>query len=293
MSSGGGGKSTSTTVQELSPEQRQLLQPVIPVAEQFVKSPPTDYPGQRIAPFSQQELEAQRLLASAVPMLNQQSTSAGQGLNFLTSGAVLDPRTNPGLQGAIDAAIRPITENYTRNVMPSIGRNAVSAGQYGGTAMGKLEQQAASDYGKSIGDTSSKIVLEGYNQGLDAMSRGLYALPTVQQSSLASGQLLSALGEQQRAMEQAQIDEAVRKYTTEQLLPWMAAKEVAGVAFGIPGGTSATEAVGAQPSGNYLMGGLGGAATGAGIGTMIAPGAGTAVGAGVGGVLGLLSAFMQ
>ena len=94
-------------------------------------------------------------------------------------------------------------------------------------------------------------------------------------------------------MEQAQIDEAVRKYTTEQLLPWMAAKEVAGVAFGIPGGTSATEAVGAKPSANYLMGGLGGAATGAGIGTMIAPGPGTAVGAGVGGVLGLLSAFMQ
>lgn len=292
MSSGGGGKSTSTTVQELSPEQRQLLQPVIPVAEQFVKSPPTDYPGQRIAPFSQQELEAQRLLASAVPMLNQQSSSANQGLNFLTSGAVLDPRTNPGLQGAIDAAIRPITENYTRNVMPSIGRNAVSAGQYGGTAMGKLEQQAASDYGRSIGDTSSKIVLEGYNQGLDAMSRGLYALPTVQQSSLASGQLLSALGEQQRAMEQAQIDEAVRKYTTEQLLPWMAAKEVAGVAFGIPGGTSATEAVGAQPSGNYLMSGLGGAASGAAIGSVV-PGVGTAAGAGVGGVLGLLSAFMR
>ena len=292
MSSGGGGKSTSTTVQELSPEQRQLLQPVIPVAEQFVKSPPTDYPGQRIAPFSQQELQAQRLLASAVPMLNQQSSSANQGLNFLTSGAVLDPRTNPGLQGAIDAAIRPITENYTRNVMPSIGRNAVSAGQYGGTAMGKLQQQAASDYGKSIGDTSSKIVLEGYNQGLDAMSRGLYALPTVQQSSLASGQLLSALGEQQRAMEQAQIDEAVRKYTTEQLLPWMAAKEVAGVAFGIPGGTSATEAVGAQPSGNYLMSGLGGAASGAAIGSVV-PGVGTAAGAGVGGVLGLLSAFMR
>lgn len=176
--------------------------------------------------------------------------------------------------------------------MPSIGRNAVSAGQYGGTAMGKLQQQVASDYGKSIGDTSSKIVLEGYNQGLDAMSRGLYALPTVQQSSLASGQLLSALGEQQRAMEQAQIDEAVRKYTTEQLLPWMAAKEVAGVAFGIPGGTSATEAVGAQPSGNYLMGGLGGAATGAALGSVV-PGVGTVAGAGVGGVLGLLSAFMQ
>lgn len=291
MSMGGGGnKSTTTTVQELSPEQRQILEPVIPIAQNFALNPPKDYEGNRIAAFTPQELQAQQMLGALYPTLNQQAGTANQGFNFITSGAALDPSTNPGLQGTIDAAVRPITQNYERAVLPGIGRSAVAAGQYGGTAQGKLQQQAASEYGQAIGDASSKIAFSGYQSGLDAMARGLYALPTVQQGSLTGSQLVSALGEQQRAMEQAKIDEQIRAYTTQQLLPWMAAKEAAGLAYGIPGGTSATEAIGATAQGNPFTGTLGGAMSGAAIGSAI-PGFGTAAGAGVGGILGLLSAF--
>ena len=70
LGGGGGGSSqpqtvTSTTTQELSPEQRQLLSSVIPVAEGFVQNPPTNFPGDKLAPINPLEQQGQNLALTA------------------------------------------------------------------------------------------------------------------------------------------------------------------------------------------------------------------------------------
>jgi len=90
----GGGEtvtSTQTSVQELSPEQQQLLGLVLPEAEKFVQNPPTLFPGSQIAPFNPLQLQAQEqaLATGAGPITGQinQGLAAQSGIlgNLLPS----------------------------------------------------------------------------------------------------------------------------------------------------------------------------------------------------------------
>lgn len=62
---GGGGTTTQTTTQELSPEQRKLLEPVIPIATDILKNPPSLYPGSGIAAQTPAEIQAQQMALQA------------------------------------------------------------------------------------------------------------------------------------------------------------------------------------------------------------------------------------
>lgn len=274
MSMGGGGQtSTQTSVQELSPEQRRLLDPVLPIAESFLKNPPKMFPGSSVAQFDPMQLLAQQMTMNAAggmtPMLQQQQAGgsalmqAGGAVlpnqigaqNFLMSGAALDPRMNPALKGVTDAAIRPMVDTFKRQILPGIANDAVSAGGFGGTRQGIAEGIATSDLNRQIGDVSASIQNNAYNQGLQAMAQmagqapgsagiaqGLSAFPQILSSSLLPAQLTSAVGEQRQGMTQAQLGEQVQRYVNEQMLPFAIAQDVAAMAFGIPAGTTTTTA---------------------------------------------------
>lgn len=360
MSMGGGGgkqSTTQTTVQELSPEQRELLKPVIPIAQDFVKNPPKQYEGSAITPFNPLQQQAQNMTLQAAQNIGgvtgqipgqvqgavgglggnaQQATqaaggvqqqldplmafSAGQagqtagqvqqgiqqgnaqtagGLNFLTSGAVLSPDNNPYLQQAVDAASRPAIRQFQNQILPQIATDAISAGGFGGTRQGIAEGLAAQGLQQQLGDISANMFSNAYGQGLGAMNQGLNTsvsqnannlnalvqsgqltqqaanqimqaqlggfgaqnsfmntaqgglgaqiqglsqLPGIMQSTLLPAQLTASVGEQQQAMQQALLSEQVQKFVNEQLIPFSAAQDVAALAFGMPAGTSRTNA---------------------------------------------------
>lgn len=83
---GGGSHSTQTTTQELSPEQRKLLEPVIPIATDYLKNPPQMYPGSTIAAQTDAERQAQQMMLQA-----------GNSANAWTSGL---PQQMSNIQGA-------------------------------------------------------------------------------------------------------------------------------------------------------------------------------------------------
>lgn len=284
---GGGGNSTTTTVQELSPEQRKLLAPAIPVVRDFVQNPPQDFQGSRVAPFNETQLQAQGQLRDAA------TGSATDFTNYLLSNQQrlneigLNPQNNPALPGLLEAGIRPLTENLTQQVLPNIGQEAVAGGQYGGSRQGIAEGLASQAYFNSAQDVVSRVLGEAYSSGLDNATKAQALGPTVLGATTYPSQILSAVGDQQYGMEQAQLTDEVQRYFNEQLLPFLAAKEAAGVAFGVPSGISTTDASLPASSINPVMGGLGGAATGAAIGSMFGPGYGTAIGAGIGGLAGI------
>lgn len=273
MSMGGGQTSTQTTQQILSPEQQQLLDPVIPIAKSFLTNPPKPWQGSGVAGFDPLQTLAQQMTMGAsrnmLPMLGQQQAGgsalmqAGAGVlgnqvgaqNFLMSGAALDPNMNPALAGVTDAAIRPMIDTFQRQIMPGIANDAVSAGGFGGTRQGIAEGIAASDLNRQVGDVSASIQNNAYNQGLQAMAQmagqspgsagilqGLGAIPQILSSSLLPAQLTSMVGEQRQGMTQAQLSDTIQRYVNEQMLPFATAQDVAALAFGIPAGTTQTTA---------------------------------------------------
>ncbi len=52
--------------------------------------------------------------------------------NFLLSGASLSPETNPALAAAIQAAIRPLEQQFSETIIPAIGQEARFAGGLAG-----------------------------------------------------------------------------------------------------------------------------------------------------------------
>lgn len=95
MGGGGATTSTQTTTQELSPEQRKLIEPVIPIATDILKNPPKQYPGSAIAPQTPAELQAQQMALQAAgkmsPFTQQlpqmiSGIMGGQGANVQQAG---------------------------------------------------------------------------------------------------------------------------------------------------------------------------------------------------------------
>lgn len=94
-----------------------------------------------------------------------------QGTNFLTSGAVLNPNTNPALAGAIDAAKRPIVDSLLEEMLPAIRSEAALTGNFGSSRQGIAEGLAMGKASRAIGDVGATLSNEGYKSGLDAFSK--------------------------------------------------------------------------------------------------------------------------
>lgn len=272
----GGGNTTTTTKQKLSAQQKKLLDLAVPVAQGYINPDGTvnasTYPGSTVAPINPNQTLGQNLaLGAAMGPVQQASNSAMGGLNFLTSGDVLDVNSNPYLAGAINAAVRPITENYNDVVLGNIRDNASLAGQYGYNRQGLQEAAASRDYLRQTGDTSQKLSFDAYNAGLDAMAKGLAFAPSVIQTGFAPASAVAGVGQQQQQLQQQQIDAQVAEFYKKQFLPLSIAEEIAGMASGIPGGSVASTTSGGGTSTLQSILGLG--AAGASLASLIGGGA--------------------
>ena len=195
--------------------------------------------------------------------------------DFLASGALLDPATNPVLAAQTEAALRPITENLTRDVLPGIQSDFVGGNMFGSSRQGIAERGAINDYLTTAGEIATNLQANNFNQGLAAMldttgratgaatsgagtavqagqaGTGL-ALDSAIRSMMQGGDLAElafmpgmtqeAIGAMQQQENQARISEEAQRFTTEQMLPFLQAQDIANLAFGIGGGSAITDA---------------------------------------------------
>jgi|SRR5687768_2007647 len=228
-------------------------------------------------------------------MLTNYATGAGasaadgmaNAVNYGLTGA-MDVNNNPHLQGAIDAATRGITRNYTdpNGVLANIRSGAIQNGGYGGTRQGLGEGIAAGRYATEIGDVASSMASSAYDKGQDTFARTLGLAPGAMQAGLMPAQALSAVGAQQEGYAQMLEDYLAAGRAFELNKPFSSVANYANLINGIQApGTTATNDVG-NTGGSKAMGMLGGAAQGAMMGSVF-PGIGTAVGAGLGVLAGL------
>lgn len=243
---GGGGTETVQTTQQqtLAPQQQELLDLVIPRARQFVEQPPQVFPGSTVAEFNPFQLAAQQAtLDVASDTLPPAINDLLRSQSFML-GPVLSPESNPALQRATAAAIRPIQEQFTQSVLPNIRQESIGAGQFGGNRQGIAEGIASQAFLRQVGDTAAQLQNQAYGQNLDAMSRAMLFAPQALNLSLMPSQAAGAVGDVRQQQEQLFINEAVERWRAEQILPFSAAQDVASLAFGIGGGGGVSSAVG-------------------------------------------------
>ncbi len=256
MCFGGAQKVTQTTKQELSPEQRQLLNQAMGLIEPVASNVPhtPQVPG-----FDPAQVQAQEgTLAKAAPGgdLEKLASNGARATNFLTSGDVMNLDSNPHLRGAVDAAVRPLTENFQNVVMPGVRGGAIQAGALGSSKARQAGDYAASTYLRSVGDSTNQLLNQAYGQNLDAMLKGIALTPQSQSASLFPQVAQDTVGGQRRTLQQQQAQQSF----DDEMFPFTMGLQLLGASAATPGGGTTGTVTGAQPQSNPLMQGLGGLA---------------------------------
>jgi hypothetical protein len=109
----------------------------------------------------------------------------------LAHGQYLDPSRNPALPGVIQAATQPLVNQYMTATAPGTTGAAEAAGRYGSGALANRQSMDEYNLGQALGTTTSGIVNNAYNTGLNAMLGAGSALGSAYNTGI--GNITSAL----------------------------------------------------------------------------------------------------
>jgi hypothetical protein len=267
---------------------------------------PEFFPGQTYVSPSAATTEAiaqqEAIARQQSPVLQQaqQAYQASMGqVGQTAAGGFLN--ANPYQQAMMEAATRPLTQQFSQAVLPGISSLYSRSGRLGSGAMERALGTATEAYGRSLGDITSNIAGTQYQQ-----ERGLQQQAQLQQAQLAGfapqfysqqflpSQTLAQVGAQQEAIAAQPLQEQLARYQFGQQLPYQQLQGYLSSVYGTPLGSYGTQTTnaptyqnrGAGILGGALAGGLGGYALGQAFPQAIGGGYGAAGGAALGGLLG-------
>lgn len=248
---------------------------------------PGYYPGNLIAPQSANTQTALQNLGQR-GAAGSDLTRAAQGqLQDTLSGTYLNGET-PGFQGALNAATRPIIDNYTKTIMPGMDSNFSSAGRYGSGAHAMASGDAANGLSNALGDVTSRMIYQNYGDERNRQIQGMLFAPELAAQDYKDIAAQGQAGQAQDAYQQSLIDAELAKYNYNSNKDFDWAQQYINMLNGA--GNPSTTTTTPQASPNPFTGALGGAGIGAQIGSII-PGIGTGIGALAGGGIGLLGSL--
>lgn len=274
MSGGGQNTTSQTTVPDwIKPYYEQALNS----GADLVHSPgPQYYPGQQVAGLNPMQIAGIGSIAGAAgqPNASQGAQAANQ---FETSGAVLNPSTNPWLRGTFDQGANAI-QNRLGSEFATSGSNVLNSLPVQSDEMNNLATQL---YGGQ------------YQHGLDTMTRATALAPSIDAGTYMPGQALLQTGAGVQGQTQNEINALMQQWNYNQQLPYNQLSWYSGLLGqnASPFSGQNTRATMQNNPGMSAMGGaaaggaLGGALAGASNGSISGPW-GTAGGALLGGLMG-------
>jgi hypothetical protein len=283
-----GGKNdekVATTTSEPWSGVREYLQKAYGDASKiYGKGAPQYYPGRQIAPMSGYTRGALDSMARRAQAGSPIVDEAQGMLGATLGGEYLN--ANPHLQGAINAATRPVIDQYTKTVIPGLESAFSSAGRYGSGAQGSAEADAYGQMMNQIGDIGSQMSYQNYGDERQRMMQGAGLSPMLAQQDYLDIDALGKAGMGFDQYNQSLIDADMRKWDFNQNreMDWL--RNYLGLLQGQGGGTTTQY----QPGPNPFTSTFGGALMGAKLGSII-PGLGTGFGALLGGGGGLLGSL--
>lgn len=283
--------SSQTVVQKTEPFAQQLpfLTDVFNRAKAIANAPGPTLPSFSVtAPLQPDQIKAQSLLRANALGPAQSFVNNVVGANEYLLGPVLDPN-NPVLTGAIQASIYPTFQALRESVLPGLEQQFLAEGTTGSSRQGIAQGQAVQGAAREALNSSRLLTNEYMSNALDAFTKGIALSPQTMDLTTAPVTQLEAVGAQNRDLVQSQLDEAAARHSFAQNLPALKLADYAALVSGNFGGTSTSTATGADIRQNRLLTALGGASTGAALGSSLS---GAAWAGPAGAAIGLLAAFL-
>jgi hypothetical protein len=209
------------SVHDVTPSQfRDLRQPL---ADQFqaLLAPGgiAGWQGATAAPMGGAE---QDILSRIMGQMGQQpgTQQAQQTLMQTAGGQFLDPASNPFLAASIEAAQRPLIQQFQEEVVPGMRADFTRAGQtVQGTGSSPFQMAAArasSGFADALGDIGTRMASENFQQERTRQLQAASALPGVDRAQLES--LMAGLEAQAlpRMIEQMGIDRGMAEFQRQQ-----------------------------------------------------------------------------
>lgn len=263
---------------------------------------PRFFEGQTFVSPSEQTLTAlqqqEQLATQASPALQQAQQAYLQslgGIGATAGGSFLG--SNPFQQQMIQAATRPLEQQFTQNVLPSIASLYSRAGRYGSGAMERALGTATEAQTRALGDITSNIVGQQFQQerGLQQQAQlGLAQLaaaaPSIYSQQFIPSQQLAQVGAAREQIAALPLQEQMQRFQFQQQLPYQQLSGYLSSVYGSPMGSFGTQTQ-TMPQ-NRLLGGLAGAGLGylggqfLGGSSLTNPVSQGIIGAGLGGLLG-------
>lgn len=266
MNSGGG---DTTTVQKADPwgGQQPYLKDIYAQAGGLYGSGMgyTPYSGPRVAGLSDIQRQGMETGYQNILSGNTPAQAAGGMLNKTLQGDYLGG-ANPYLDQVFATSAQNVTDQFNRNILPSIKTAGVQSGMYDSSRQGIAEGLAAGEAQKNLAQLSANIYAPAYES---ERGRQIQAATLAPSLSNWDAQQLMGLGGIEQDMMQRELD-AMQQYWNEyQQAPWsrLGSYTTNVMGMGTPGGTTSTTQAGA--GGFSPTGMLGGAGIGAGIGGML------------------------
>lgn len=294
---------TTTGESKIDPSLLPYLQMGLQRSEQlfFGQPQPSMYPEQMYVSPSQQTLEAlgaQEAVAreGAAPLIAGQQAYAQAlgGIGQTSMGGFL--QGSPYREQAIQAATRPLQQQFSEQILPGIASMYSRAGRYGSGAMERALGTATEASTRAIGDVASNIAYNDYarERALQQQAQGQQAAlgalaPQFYQSQMLPAQTLAQVGQAQEAIAAQPLQEAIQRYQFEQQLPYQQLQTYLSSVYGTPLSASVYPSQ-PQAQTNQLGQAIGGAGLGYLAGNFLGGSTGgianSTLGAGVGGLLG-------
>ena len=206
-----------------------------------------DYPGERLAGFTPEELAAMSGISGLVgagAKYFDPATDLAKGLGERFTADTAQSYMNPYQQSVVDVEKRKAREDFDQT-MQGIGTKAVGAGSFGGSRQAILEGEATSDLGQRLGDIQAIGTKQAFDdarkafeaqKGRERLSGSALASLGQQAPNQALKELtaLAGVGEAGRGMEQNKYDMAYQNFLDRQNFAGNALGDYAGMVYGFP-----------------------------------------------------------
>lgn len=226
---------------------------------------PQLYPGQMYVSPSQQTLTAlsrAEQLASRAPILEEGQTAFQKAMGQATKVAEGEyVKESPYLQAQLSAALRPLRQQFTEQIIPGISSQFSKAGRYGSGAMERATSGATEAFTRATGDITANIAGQQFQQERAYQQAAIPQLaqfgamaPQFYQTQFMPIQQLAQVGAQREAISAQPLQEAMQRYQYSQQLPYQQLSGYLSSIYGSPlGSLTATP----QQQGNAFLGNLG------------------------------------
>jgi hypothetical protein len=212
----------------------------------FLGPGPEFFPERTYVPPSAETLEALSNLTdisrSAAPFFGEARDAFMTGLRGVEGTARGDFLSgSPYREAMVNAAIRPLTQQFGEQVLPGISSQYSAAGRYGSGAMQRAQERATEGYTRALGDVSATITGQDYarERGFqEAAMRdvGSYAgmLPSLYQGFLAPSETLARVGGMREAISAQPLAESMQRFEFGQRQPYEQLSGFLGSIYGSP-----------------------------------------------------------